>query len=223
MGPTDKVLSRVRKLLALAESPNVHEAASAAARAQELISQHRLEAVLEAEDAAATRDAADPIGQETLETSKRLRRWKTVLAGGLARANGCIAFTRSAGGRNVALVLAGRTSDREAFHALWEWLVTTLTWLSASHGGGKGKRWHDDFRVGAALEVVQRLEAAARPEAGSIPAEALVRARTALAAQEARMEQYARAELDLRPGRSLRVDPNAYAAGRAAGSTLDLG
>ena len=96
MGPTDKVLSRVRKLLALAESPNVHEAASAAARAQELISQHRLEAVLEAEDAAATQDAADPIGQETLETSKRLRRWKTVLAGGLARANGCIAFTRSA-------------------------------------------------------------------------------------------------------------------------------
>lgn len=223
MGAQDRVLDRVRKLLALAESPNVHEAAAAAARAQALISQHRLEAVLAAEAEAAAREQADPIEQEVLETSKRLRRWKTVLAAGLAGANGCLAFTRQGRGREQDLVLAGQADDRAAFHALWGWLVQTLTWLSASHGGGKGKRWHDDFRVGAALEVVDRLEAAARAPTETLTPEALVRIEPALAARAERVQRYAEEELRLKPGRSLRVDPEAFDAGRRAGKALDLG
>ena len=39
------IVDRVRKLLALAGSSNVHEAAAAAARAQELITRHRLESL----------------------------------------------------------------------------------------------------------------------------------------------------------------------------------
>jgi len=220
--PQEKVLDRVRKLLALAESPNVHEAAAAAARAQALVTQHRLEAILAAEDAAAARDAEDPITQEVLESSKRLRRWKTVLASGLAGTNGCVAFTRPGRGRVEDLVLAGRASDRAAFHTLWAWLVQTLTWLSASHGGGKGKRWHDDFRVGAALEVVDRLEAAARAPSEALPEAALARVEPTLAARAARIERYAAEELGLRPARGLRVDLDAFEAGRHAGATLEL-
>ena len=49
----DKLLDRIKRLLRLAESSNVHEAASAAARAQELMSRHRIEAAsLEADSTA---------------------------------------------------------------------------------------------------------------------------------------------------------------------------
>ena len=46
--PDPALLDRVRKLLALAGSPNAHEAAAAAARAQALVARHQLEAWLEA-------------------------------------------------------------------------------------------------------------------------------------------------------------------------------
>lgn len=221
-GAQGKLLDRVRKLLALADSPNVHEAAAAAGKAQALIAAHRLEAVLAAEAAVDEAAQDDPIEQEVLETARRMRRWKTVLAAGLADANGCLAFTRPGRGRAQDLVLAGRAADRAAFHALWSWLVQTLTWLSASHGGGKGKRWHDDFRVGAALAVCERLEAAARAPAEALPPEALVRLEPALEARERAVKRYADDELRLKPGRSLRVDPAAFGAGREAGRDLEL-
>lgn len=222
-GDADKVLDRVRKLLALADSPNVHEAAAAAGKAQALIAAHRLESVLAAEAEARDAADADPIEPEVLERSRRMRRWKTVLAAGLAEANGCLAYTRPGRGREQDLVLAGRAADRAAFHALWGWLVQTLTWLSASHGGGKGKRWHDDFRVGAALAVCERLEAAAREPTAALAPEALVRITPALAAREREVRRYAEEELHLRPGRSLRVDPEAFDAGQAAAADIELG
>lgn len=43
VAPSDAIINRVRKLLALSESPNVNEAASAAAKAQELILKYNLD------------------------------------------------------------------------------------------------------------------------------------------------------------------------------------
>ena len=48
MSIDSQLLDRVRTLLALASSPNVHEAASAAAMAQTLIERHRLQGWLDA-------------------------------------------------------------------------------------------------------------------------------------------------------------------------------
>lgn len=197
----------------------MHEAAAAAGKAQTLIATHRLAALL----AADVPGRSEPVGQEQLEASRRLRRWKTVLAAGLADANGCIAFTRHGEGRMQALVLVGRADDRAAFHAVWGWLVDTLTWLSASHGGGRGKRWHDDFRVGAALAVCARLAEAATAPTQDMAPEALVRLEPALASRAAALDRYAKQELRLRKGRALRVDPAAFEAGQAAGAALDLG
>ena len=79
------LLDRVRKLLALATSPNIHEATAAAALAQTLIARHRLQTWLDADQTVA--DDPEPIedARDTpLEASKRLRTWKTVLANALA-------------------------------------------------------------------------------------------------------------------------------------------
>ena len=126
------VLDRVRKLLALATSPNVHEAAAAAAAAQALVERHRLEGRLAAH-AAVTGSLTD--GREApLDRARRLRRWKVALATGLADANGCLAYTAEDArtGETLLLVL-GRG---EALH-----LAEVRVVLPALHGAVGAVVW----------------------------------------------------------------------------------
>jgi hypothetical protein len=217
-------LDRVRKLLALASSPNVFEAAAAAAQAQALIERHRLEALLAAEAAEAAVEAVDPVtdGREApLEAARKLRRWKSALAAGLAAANGCVAYT-AALGREQALLIAGRAEDRAAVIELWSWLVRRIEWLSATHGGGQPREWHEAFRIGAAEAVSERLREAVAGAQVAIGAASLARIEPTRAARAAAVEGFVRDRLKLKPGRGLRVDAEALAAGRAAGATLPL-
>ncbi|MEQ1506614.1 MAG: DUF2786 domain-containing protein, partial [Myxococcota bacterium] len=104
----EDVLDRVRKLLALATSPNVHEAALAAARAQALIERHRLEDWLAAEqDSAGDPDPIVHAWHEPLAVARKIRRWKAALASVLAEVNGCVAYTARRG-TDEAIVLVGR-------------------------------------------------------------------------------------------------------------------
>ncbi len=136
----EKALDRVRKLLALATSPDVHEAATAAAQAQALITRHRLERWLDAEREAA--DDPDPIADATdapLEVARKLRPWKVALACALAEVNGCVAYTLDRGDTQ-AIALVGRSRDRAAVETLWAWAVKRVEWLSATHGEGKSRK-----------------------------------------------------------------------------------
>lgn len=214
------VLDRVRKLLALATSPNVHEAALAAARAQELIERHRLEGLLAAEAEA----EADPITDgrdEPLEVARRLRRWKGALAAGLAEANGCRAYTAEIGGKTHLLV-AGRASDRAAILALWEWLVPRLEWLSATHGAGQPRDWHEAFRIGAAETIADRLRGAVSEARASLDSAALARIEPTASARAEAVERYSRETLRLRPGRSPPVNADGLVRGRIAGASVPL-
>ncbi len=217
--PTDptQLIARVRKLLALANSPNVHEAAAAAAAAQALIERHRLGRLLEAE-------ADDPItgGRDTpLDVAKRPRRWKQVLASSLASANGCVAYSAEVG-RETHLLLAGRASDRTAVAALWEWLVSRIEWLSATHGAGRNRAWHEAFRIGAAEVIVARLHESRAVEQAALGEAALVRVLPALAARAAAVSEFVDAHLRLAAGRVLQVDARGLASGRAAGVGVAL-
>jgi hypothetical protein len=214
------VHDRVRKLLALATSPNVHEAASAAAAAQALVERHRLEGWLAAE--AST--AADPVtdGREApLEVARRPRRWKVALAAGLAEANGCLAYS-ALQGEDTLLLLAGRAADRAAVAEIWGWLVTRLEWLSATHGPGRSRAWHEAFRIGAAEVIAERLAGARAEVQASFPTAALVRIEPERAARAAAVEAFAERHLHLGRGRALRVDGRGLAQGRAAGAAMKL-
>ena len=212
MSDLARVLDRVRKLLALATSPNVHEAALAAAQAQALIDRHRLDALL-------AEDATEPItdgADEPLERARRPRKWRSVLASALAEANDCLAWSAERGGQTELYIL-GRAADRAAVVVLWEGLAPRIAWLSATHAAGRDRVFHDAFRVGAVDAVVERLRA-------SPPSEepALVRAEEALAARRAAVEAFANERLGMGKGRVLRVNALAYARGRAAGAELPL-
>lgn len=214
------LLDRVRKLLALATSPNVHEAASAAAKAQSLIEEHRLESLC----AATTAEDADPVtdGRETpLECARRIRKWKSALATGLAKSNGCIAYTAQLVGK-TQLLIAGREADRLAIVALWQWLVPQIEWLSATHGAGQPRAWHEAFRIGAAETIVRRLEGVLIEVRAAIGNAALARIEPTCVRRRAAVESFADERLHLRPGRSIRVDVHALEQGRALAKRLPV-
>ncbi|MFT6145017.1 MAG: hypothetical protein ACJAZO_002956 [Myxococcota bacterium] len=203
------VLDRVRKLLALATSPNVHEAAAAAVRAQRLIDEHRLQDLLAAE---AAEPDFDDARDEPIETSKRLRPWKASLASVLAEASGCVAYTLTRG-RKQSIVLVGRSEDREAVAAMYSALVAQVEWLSATAGPGQTKKWHASFRLGAVHSIRTALSERPEPTANNQPG-ALVHA--ALTAQRDAVRQFVSDHLRLRPGKRLTVLGSAWEQGREA-------
>ncbi len=214
------VLDRVRKLLALAGSPNVHEAAAAAAAAQTLIERHRLQALLDA----VADDAANPVTDgraAPLDTARKLRPWRVALAAGLARANGGVAYTAAVGDREVLLV-AGRAPDRAAVAALFEALAKRIEWLSATHGAGRPRSWHEAFRVGAAETVVARLAAGSGEATAGFDDATQAQLAPARAAHDVAVEDFVSARLQLRPGRGLCVDARGFARGRVEGAGMVL-
>jgi len=218
-------LDRVRKLLALASSPNVHEAGLAAAKAQALIERHRLQSLLEDE----ARQEADPVTDgrdEPLDTARKIRTWKSALAAGLAKSNGCIAYCAVIGPK-MHLLLAGRSGDRASVLALWEWLVPRIEWLSATHGAGQPRSWHESFRIGATEAIVERLaeaviDARGAIEPGTRASAALEKLEPTHSHRRAAVENFAKERLKLRPGRSIRVDGAALEHGRDRGRRMPI-
>ncbi len=228
----EKVLDRVRRLLRLAESPNVHEAALAAARAQELMVRHRIEAATldGGRDGSGIVDLRD----EPLEASKRLRPWKTRLGDVVARANGCRVYLLDRGGIR-SLVLVGRAEDAALVRALYESLVTRVECLTRAHGQQRARAYRNAFRLGVVATLEERLalaskaakERALRGEVGDEGEAPLAEAGTAIARLEARdaeVDRFMERELGVRRGRArgLRADAEGYARGRIAGHTVAL-
>jgi hypothetical protein len=220
--PDPALLDRVRKLLALAGSPNAHEAAQAAARAQALVARHQLEAWLAAEDAVEA--DPDPItdGREApLDTARRTRKWKIVLAGSLAEANGCVAWVWARPGEERICVV-GRERDRAVVRVLWDALLKRVEWASATAGPGKDRAWHEAFRIGAADAIALRLAAVATEARADFGETALARIDHRAGAHREALDRFVREELGLGKGRALRVHARAYDSGRKAGAELPL-
>ncbi len=214
----DKILQRVQKLLALASPPNVHEAAQAAAQAQRLIEEHRLQGLL---DAKKQEEPVEDARDEPLATARRIRKWKQVLAGSLASLNGCVTYTHKVG-REEQLILVGTASDQAAVRALWDWLCHRVQWLSATHGDGHDKRWHDAFRIGAVQTIIERLQATQQELSAELSRSALVVVNSGLARRQDRVAEYAQQTLNLKKVRGIRVDAQAFDRGREAGGDVKL-
>lgn len=236
----EKLLDRIRRLLRLAESPNVHEAATAAATAQELMARHRIEAA--ALDPAAATEGIVDFRDEPLESSKRLRPWKTILADVVARANGCRIYQLSHG-KLDDVVLVGRPEDAELVRALYAELVKRVECLTRQHGESRDRAFCNAFRLGVVTTLEERLRLAnadARRralEAGgedggrdpATPPSAPGQAGTAiaiarLAARDDAVDRFLDETLRLTQGRSrpLRADAEGYALGRVAGHAVAL-
>ena len=153
----EKILTRVRALLAKAESTTFPEEAEAlTAKAQELITRHRIDVL-----SVATHDAGGP-GPD----SRRIRLHrpyvtpKAALAGAVALANGC---------RAVHLVdveevhLVGFPDDLEAVELLFTSLLVQASraMLHAPQGDGRTRSFRHAFLTGFAWRIGDRLATAA--------------------------------------------------------------
>lgn len=224
--PEQSLLERVEKLLALATSPNPHEAVAAARAAQSLVSKYRLEAWLAARDEVAS--DPDPItdGRDTpIETARRIRKWKRVLASALADANQCAVWVLEVGLEERLCVVA-RARDRAVVEALYRGLVKRIEWCSATAGVGRPRAWHEAFRIGMVDAIGPRLvevEIEVRAEAPAPDAGALVRFDQDRLVRAEALERFLDAHFGPQTrGRGLRVDPRAYDRGRLAGAELAL-
>ena len=151
----DSMLTKIKRLLALSTSPNVHEAAAAAAKAAELMQRHRITAL----EAAAMPDAqAAPFSEETREVGVRLpveARFITPLLRGFFAVRPIFAW--SADGRARTIKFLGRQSATEVASYTYEVLTRTFRGLFSKSGlPVQQKR---AYYAGLARTVGKRLEA----------------------------------------------------------------
>jgi hypothetical protein len=247
---SEKILDRVRKLLSLARSENEHEAASAAAHAAELMREHGLsEAELRVSDATKLAEPIATVDVEITAEDKKIIAWKGVLARGVCAANGVkfwwirgriqiLGRTSAAQAANYTLSWLSREVEQLTEEAWNDWnyeypLTTARTWKHS-------------FRVGCATRISERLIERARehPELRTVyeftgvkkkkrswdkPRTLVAQSSTALTLVQKDAEevcdQYAEATKHARNrvGLGSCSSYDGYDAGRARGSTVNLG
>lgn len=242
---TAEAIEKTRKLLALANSANEHEAAAAAARAAEIMERHRITAamVADAEQCEMEREEAFAMNDDivTDRTHARTPRWFWVLAWGVARANRCMPrhrYIMGSGGR-YGVTFVGRPSDAAAARYMLDAIARDVDRLGSAFVANLGKRAPraagKSFRLGAARTISERLDASAAETASQIRGElaaagdqqGLVRLDRALvkrADDVKRLEQWAKGEgLKYTTARAATVsNADAYQAGKTAGANVNL-
>jgi len=235
------ILERVRKLLRLAESSNEHEAASAAAKAQDLIDANRLNVALLAMDDMTAAPAPDePITDyeaigAPLDPRTRQPMYVWALALSVAKANHCGVYR--SGGR---MQIYGRPSDVETVRYFYAMLITDVERLIRSRGNGAGRVWRNNYGRGIVETISKKLKdqhdetireartVASFQAAPGQEATALMRVNTALATIEARADAthaFGHDVLKLRSGsgRSSTYDAGARELGRRDGQAVNIG
>lgn len=233
----EEAISKAAKLLRLATSSNPHEAALAASRAQEIIDRFHLEPAsldLTGDTQAKPDEPIKDFGSDPLDGAHATWKWRFLST--LLRMNGCKAY------KNVGrYAIVGRPSDVQVVRYLYSWLCREIDRLTGKHCAGNGRTYCNNFRIGAAETISERLcaqqkvtrQAVVREiETGSLPLEhkkmALMRVNTAIAAVDKKLEEvetWTRANLKLGKAQAGRVtyDGSARAAGRQAGYSVRMG
>jgi len=223
----NEILEKVRKLLALSTSPSEAEAASALAKAQELLARYGL--------GMADVSTQDPeVTEDVLLEKKRLRKWESSL---IHTVSTCT-FTQALhlqGPSGGKVVLIGRELNTQAAKELFAYLHITVLKLGRAHSDQVAHL--ESFRFGLVQRLGERLSELSRgseqsggPWAGSSsssPAE-----ETESRALTVRMVQTSTREnkeyINRKYGklktkaRGCRVDPGSYHQGRSAGDGVAL-
>jgi len=234
-----KIVDRIRKLLKLAESSNVDEAANAAAHAQRLMERHNIDVALLDDGAGKDRWAVSDHPDMPLATGKRIATWKVRLCQDLAEVNGCEAYFNADEGGAMDLCLVGAREDALNVQRLYTYLTTEIDRLAVCFRAALPKRAKvrtalESFRVGAVDTIHWRLKEAqeaarkaARKAARAESSTALARIDTAIARLDSRAAEarsFYENVLNPEPAadREETRDWGAYQAGVVAGSQLDL-
>ena len=218
----DKVIDKIQKLLALAESSNVNEAASAAARAQELMTKHQIE--LADLQALTPGLELEEIVNAELFSEKSMINWKVALAAGIAKANDCSVYSaRYKNARNklveVKSNFVGRKSALETVRYFYGYLVNQVNFLASQvRGPDVDRAYLNAFRLGAVAKITTRLLAARDAAKVGASGSAL-----AVINKDSERVQAVLDKMNLKSGASPSIkDTEGFAAGIRAGDTVKL-
>ena len=212
---------RIRKLLALADSPNENEAAAAAEKAQALMLRYGIEMATIA-----------ALGGERLAVDEhvvdgKVDPWRRMLAAAVAcAAGGRVVWAPGGNGRSQGKIFFyGPAGAVGGIVELYRYVEAQLVVISAAATAARrerrvhGRTWRNSFLLGAVGRVGQRLDAR-RAEAAEVAenSRALVLVKTAVDREIERRHP----ELET-SGYRPSVARSAYEAGSRAGRQVDLG
>ena len=216
---------------------NINESANAAAAAQRLIEQHRIEQAELQLDMEGDVESTDHLEKWELleEDGPRIVMWRLNLALAIGRVNGCAGFYKDAQyeGDKASINIVGTKDNLKIVHYLFFYLSTTIERLCKKKGKGLGRVWAQSFRMGAVAKIKERLLEAQRKAREDLMANvkqsstALVRLEGAIAKVDDQLKDafaFLRETVNLGPGRqdNVTIDSNAYKRGQNAASKLLL-
>jgi len=210
---------RIRKLLALADSPNENEAAAAAEKAQALMLRYGIEM------ARIAASGGERLAVDEHVLGGRVDPWRRMLAAAVARnAGGRVVWARDGRGQGK-IFFYGPAGVVGGIVELHRYLEVQLVVISAAATAGRrerrvhGRTWRNSFLLGAVGRVGQRLDARrAETAATGENGRALVLVRTAVDREIERRHTELKSS-GYRPS----VARSAYEAGSHAGKHVDLG
>lgn len=233
----ETVLRKISKLLKLSASPNVNEAATAAAMAQDLMMRHGISRA-SADLSGETTEPAEPIAdfgekpEGWLDANGR-DTWRGWMAQAVAKHHGCRAYRRRrAGLPGFSLEVIGRASDVETVRYLHSYLAREVERLTTEHGAGMGVTWRNNFRIGVVDAIratlakqAEATKAAVRSEAQTSTALVLVdRSLARIKEMDAEVQAFIDGKnLSSRGGSHAKSDGGARSAGRVEGAKISIG
>ena len=222
MSKIDSIIEKVQKLLALAKSSNINEAAAATAAANKLIDQYRLS---EADLSLSSEDDQLIEDDGFIYETGRIIPWKNSLAITLAKHYGCAMFNSTIypNGRKVSRYkLIGKKSDIQITKYMFSWLTAECNRLLEKEAYGKGKIFSQSYCQGFVSGVSQQLaesRAAVKQEASS---SAIIK----IDAREQEAVSFMNKLYNLKSSKThsaSRIDPRAFDAGMSKGKSIHLG
>lgn len=151
------IIDRVRKLRKLATSSNVHEAATAAAIADKLIQEHRLEeAAIEGDEHLSIEE--DP---EYLDFGSRVNSWQWYLYTRLIAHYDVAGYASWRSGHRT-LHMIGRKDDIEIARFQCVYFATEINRLAVLIAGGTGRSGLNSFRLGCVRGILEAIAEAKR-------------------------------------------------------------
>ena len=221
MPTREQVIAKIQKLLRLAESDNVNEAALAAAHAQRLMDEHRIEqAALEnevdREDDEEVEDFADK-GAHLDEADHSVSAWRGWLAMAVSASQQCIIYKQIVNGRTRFQII-GRPSDVDATRYMYGYLKREIERLCQRDGKGCGMVWRNQYRAGAVDTLRERLKEQSEATVVQVKEQFGDRALVVLDRVAARMQavEVVARRRGLRRGKGSSIRPNHGARERGA-------
>lgn len=230
MPDINRIIDRVRKMLEVSRSDNVHEASLAAERAAEMMAEYNLtEAQLRVDDTSREAEGIkDRVLLDGKPTKKRVA-WKELIADGVAKSLGCHLYLTEDGP-----AVFGREGATQAWKYTCAYLFNEVNRLAeeawneecvmAAIAGHTPKRWKNAFRVGCAQSIIMRLyESAEKPKVKANPNQ---KALMVIRADEKEVEsEYHKFSEKFGRASSIGLVSNrtGYKAGRETGEKMNLG